>query len=152
MKLTIYFATMTGNAEDLAEKASATCKGAGHEVDLRNLADSTVSALAQSRHSLFIASTWGDGEPPDDAEDFYEELEASNEDLSNLSYAVFGLGDTSYPEFNAFARNLDETLQGKGATTFLDRVEADVFFDDTYEEWINQVLKTLSKLEDQVPA
>ncbi len=142
--IAIYFATVTGNAEELAGDACSRCREAGLTPMLHNLADMTPESLKQTKYALFIVSTWGDGEPPDDAADFFDELQDSDENLAELKYSVMGLGDQSYPDFNAFARNLDKELQTRSAKTFHDRVEADIDYDDTYEQWINPVVEKLS--------
>jgi len=133
--LTIYFGTVTGNAESLALRAQERAQAAGLSAELVNLAEITPADLITEGHALFFVSTWGDGEPPMDVDTFYYDLEASDLDLSNLSYAIFGLGDSDYPIFNGFARNLDERLASFGAQALYERAEADVFFDDTYAEW-----------------
>jgi sulfite reductase (NADPH) flavoprotein alpha-component len=143
--LTIYYATMTGNAEMLARRAEERATADGWTVNLVNLADAKPDDLAANAPlALFIASTWGDGEPPSDAESFYGDLTEASVDLSALRHAVFGLGDRDYQFYNAFARNLDERLAALGSKTLLDRVEADLDFEDTYKEWENRVFATLA--------
>ncbi|KXU35635.1 sulfite reductase subunit alpha [Cephaloticoccus primus] len=133
--LIIYFGTVTGNAESLALRAQERAQASGLSAELVNLAEIGPDQLIREGYALFFVSTWGDGEPPMDVDTFYYDLEAADIDLSQLSYAMFGLGDSDYPEFNGFARNLDERLASFGAQALYPRAEADVFFDDTYAEW-----------------
>ncbi len=142
--LHIFFATVTGNAESLALKAETRAKNAGRPVSSKNLSDITPETLTTPTLALFVVSTWGDGEPPADACDFWYALEQAPLSLPNLRYAVFGLGDRDYSEFNAVARKLDERLTALGAQRLLPRVEADTAFDDAYEAWENEVFATLT--------
>ncbi len=64
-------------------------------------------------------------------------------DISGLRYAVLGLGDRDYQEFNAFARKLDERLVALGAQRLHERIEADLQFEDTYAEWETRIFSLL---------
>jgi len=143
--VSIYYATMTGTAEELARDAERRIRAAGWIPQLHNLSEASPASLRESQRAVFIVSTWGDGEPPDDAVDFYEELQESKEKLSHLNYALLGLGDSSYPEFNRFARDLDAELRRLDARPYVPRVEADADYDDTYDHWIDLVLEALSE-------
>lgn len=141
--MNVYFATMTGNAESLASDLVKKGKEAGLLLKLLDLGDASPDELAATQQAVFIVSTWGEGEPPDDADDFWEELESSSVDLNRLSYSVFGLGDSSYSIFNGFARDLDTRLQALGASPVIERVEADVDYDDDFDAWVASVFEKL---------
>lgn len=143
--LAIYYATETGNAESLARRAYERAQNRGLAARLHNLSEVKPADLADAGCALFIVSTWGDGEPPTDATDFHDELMADDApSLPALRYAVLGLGDSSYTEFNAFARQLDTRLAELGALRLMERIEADLQFEDTYEEWERRVFPLLA--------
>ena len=148
--ITLCFATMTGNAESLANAAGERLSAAGHGCTIVDLASARPADLTTFTTALFFVSTWGDGEPPADAADFWYDLAKAALDLRGLSYAVFGLGDRDYPEFNAFARQLDERLAQLGGGRLLARAEADLDFEETYAPWIERLLPLLATTE--VPA
>lgn len=56
-----------------------------------------------------MVSTYGNGEPPENARDFFKNKTWFS-NLKGFPYAIFGLGDTSYPDFNGCARLLDSLL------------------------------------------
>lgn len=142
--LAIYYGTMTGNAESLARRAETRAQNDGWLPKLENLSEVRPSDLAGDTLALFIVSTWGDGEPPADACDFYYDLEKDDAPaLGGLRYAILGLGDKDYQDFNAFARKLDERLAALGAERIHQRIEADLDFEDTYAEWESRIFPLL---------
>jgi flavodoxin I len=146
-----YYATETGNAETLARQAHERAVASGHTTaTVANISQLRPADLPAHALAVFVVSTWGDGEPPSDATDFFYALEKAQLDLSGLRYAVLGLGDRDYSDFCGFARKLDERLSTLGATALLPRTEADLDYEDTYNDWIDRVLPLLG--EHVVPA
>lgn len=151
--LSIYYATMTGNAETLARRAETRARAEGWHAQLHNLSGISPADLTADRLALFIVSTWGDGEPPTDAEDFFRDLTHSAAPaLPSLRYAILGLGDPDYSDFNAFACQLDERLAALGAHRLHARIEADLDFDDTYAEWESRLFPLLAETRTQPSA
>jgi sulfite reductase (NADPH) flavoprotein alpha-component len=142
----IYFASMTGNAESLAYELEQKMTARGLDVQVLDLAELSAINLFYDEYAVFVVSTWGEGEPPDSADEFWAKLQAADFDLKQLRYAVFGLGDRSYDIFNGFARDLDERLQHMEAVPVIRRVEADCDYEDDYAAWEIMVLSTFMVL------
>ena len=145
MTVPIYFGTLTGNAEHLAKRLVKCLQACGVEAEAQNLAELEGEALVGVPLACFIVSTWGEGEPPDECFDFWEEFCVAPLDLSGLQYALYGLGDRSYADFNAFGRELDERLTELGAKRVLPRVEADVDYEAEYPAWETAVKQLLQQ-------
>ncbi|MBX3740632.1 MAG: flavodoxin domain-containing protein [Akkermansiaceae bacterium] len=147
----VLFATMTGNAEDAAENIAKRLRKSGHDVSVANIEKHTPQGLpARGEPVLFVVSTWGDGEPPDEAIDFFADLEGlSAGDLDGLLYSVYALGDSGYDEFCGFGRKLDAELEAKGAVRIAARAEADIDYEEFIEDWTNDVH---AALQDQFAA
>ncbi|CAM3001394.1 flavodoxin domain-containing protein [Rariglobus hedericola] len=144
--LAIYYATETGNSETLARQAHERAVAEGQaDAIVANISTLKPADLVSKQLALFVVSTWGDGEPPSDGCDFFYDLEKAQLDLSGLRYSVLGLGDRDYSDFNGFARKLDERLTALGAKALLPRAEADLDYEDTYNEWIGQALPLISE-------
>ncbi|MES2862788.1 MAG: flavodoxin domain-containing protein, partial [Bacteroidota bacterium] len=94
-----------------------------------------INKLEKESLVLFVMSTQGEGEFPQNAVAFYEKLKASNANLSKVSFAVLGLGDSSYPLFSNAGILLDEALAEKGAKRLLPLVKADVDFAEAVAIW-----------------
>lgn len=140
--VTILYATVSGNAEELARLSAARLQGVGHVTELANVADWPASRLAAAGTVLIIASTWGAGRPPPDAEEFCTALQQPPS-LPALRYAVLALGSSSYPDFCACGRAIDEALEKCGAMRLLPRVDCDTKYRDGFEQWLDTVLRKL---------
>ncbi|MBK9989876.1 MAG: flavodoxin domain-containing protein [Verrucomicrobia bacterium] len=144
-KLVIYYATETGNCETLARQTCERAHIGGWSAEIRNLGDFHPSDLVINGPAVFIVSTWGDGEPPSYAIDFFNELNQPHApSLAGLQHAVLGLGDSSYEHFNVFARQLDERLAELGSQRFLERVECDLDYEQIHATWTEAMLSTLA--------
>jgi sulfite reductase (NADPH) flavoprotein alpha-component len=144
--LTILFASQTGNAKGVAKQLSESASVLGINVNLKNIADYKVKSLKSESHLLIVASTNGEGEPPDDALSFHEYLSSKKASkLPNLSYSVLSLGDTSYEFFCQTGKDFDERLQALGAKQITPRVDCDLDYDDQVKAWSDIVLKSLKE-------
>jgi sulfite reductase (NADPH) flavoprotein alpha-component len=136
----ILFATMTGNAEHCAGAVEKALRSLGCITQVQNVADIKPAELKRDPLLLFCVSTYGEGDPPPDAEDFFDGVKRlAPPTLRGARYAVLALGDTSYEEFCGFGRKLDVELQRLGARPILDRVETDVDYEDALGTWVNDV-------------
>lgn len=139
--LTIVYGSQTGNARRVAEQVLADCEAAGLPARLLRADAYPVRDLKTERHLVVVISTQGDGDPPDDARDFFDHVTGNRAPkLDQLQYAVLGLGDSSYPRFNAVGHALDERLAALGATRWLSRGSADVDVDTVSDPWRAQLL------------
>lgn len=145
-KLTIIYASQTGNAKGVAQQLAESAKSLNLPIELVCAADYKVKQLSKETHLILVASTHGEGEPPDNAVNLYEFLRSKKAPhLSQLQYAVLGLGDSSYEFFCQTAKDFDESLRGLGATPLAVRLEADVDYDQATSVWIDQTLAELSE-------
>ena len=145
--LHIIFGTMTGNAEDLANRLAERCTDEGIAHTICSAEEWPLERFAQVGRTVLIFSTWGDGEPPDDAIDFCEAIYDQQAPVAHLNYMVIGLGDTSYEDFCGCARRLDEALAAAGAKRLHERLELDIDFDQDFDAWTETFIA--SELEPQ---
>ncbi len=140
-RATVVFGSQTGNARRLAEQLARQAEGAGLGVRLLRADAYPLRELASEKLLYVVISTQGDGDPPDDARGFVEHLLGKRAPaLPGLKYAVLGLGDSSYPQFNATGRQIDERLAELGAQRLFARGEADLDLDTVATPWLSQAL------------
>lgn len=139
--LTILYASQTGNAKGVACKVHEQALAQGISAQLVNVADFKPKSLKNETHLLVVASTNGEGEPPDDAIEFHEFLASKKAPkLDSLQFSVLSLGDSSYEFFCQTGKDFDERLAALGAKRITDRVDCDVDYEDEASQWINTIL------------
>ena len=111
MATAIFFASSTGNSEEIASKISSKLD----DIEVFDLAGTTIEKINNYDKIILGGSTWGDGELNDDWEDAW--VDFCKLDLSNKTIALFGLGDQeSYSdEFCSALGIIYEQINSMGA-------------------------------------
>ncbi len=135
LKPLIVYGTETGNSKKVASNLLASFKKDKIQAKAVDVFQYDISKLEKENLVLFVMSTQGEGEFPQNAVAFYEKLKASEANLNKVSFAVLGLGDSSYPLFCNAGVLLDEVLAEKGAKRLLPLVKADVDFAEAVTNW-----------------
>ena len=142
----ILYGTVTGNAERLANKLAASLRHAGLTSRVRDMAHCQPSVLTQANCVLMVVSTYGDGEPPEDATPFWQAVVHGNDlDLSGIKFCVLALGNTTYDNFCKCGREFDAALERHGASRIYPRVDCDVDYDTPAKHWLDGVLTHIEK-------
>ncbi|KAI8092523.1 uncharacterized protein BX664DRAFT_384075 [Halteromyces radiatus] len=138
-KCIVFYGSQTGTAEDYATRLAKECSqkygvsAMAADIELYDL--SYMDTVPEDYIVFFIMATYGEGEPTDNAVDFWELLnnetpqfsEMGNDDkpLKNVRYVVFGLGNKTYEHYNSVGRTVDKQMQKLGATRIGERGEGD---------------------------
>jgi len=126
MKLHLLVGTMTGTAQLVAQELELVWDDGETQVETLLMDKLDCSVFAREGIFLIVTSTYGQGDVPDNAKNFYEDLKARRPDLSRVRYGVFGLGDRTYAEtFNFGGKRFDDILQELGAQRVGERVQHD---------------------------
>ncbi|MCC5808103.1 MAG: flavodoxin domain-containing protein [Opitutales bacterium] len=142
--ITILFGSQSGNCETLAKKFGKLAATQGFGPAVTDLGDYPPENIKGESRVLIVTSTYGDGEPPDNAKAFHDFLLAEDAPrLEGLTFAVLGLGDSSYPDFNECAKRIDSRLETLGAARAHESLLCDVEFEDPAEAWVPGALKAL---------
>jgi uncharacterized iron-regulated membrane protein/flavodoxin len=144
----ILYGTVTGNAERLANRLAARLRAQGIVARVRDMAHCQANVLTQASCVLFVMSTYGDGEPPDDAAPFWKAVVLGNGfDLRGIKFSVLALGNTTYDQFCKCGRDLDAALERHGGIRFYPRVDCDAEYDVPAKHWFDGVTATLRQEE-----
>ncbi|HKY10143.1 MAG TPA: PepSY domain-containing protein, partial [Candidatus Binatia bacterium] len=136
----VLYATVTGTAETVANKLAAELRRDGVITRVRDMAHCQPSVLTQASYVLLVVSTHGDGEPPEDAVDFWDAVVRGNGlDLRGVRYSVLALGNTTFDQFCKCGRDFDAALERHGAIRIYPRVDCDVDYDVPAKHWLDGV-------------
>lgn len=151
--LTILYGSESGNAEALAMKAKKLAAKLNFDAKVVDMADADLAAIAKAKNLLIYISTWGEGDPPQRAADFYAALMADGAPrFDGVRFAVLALGDTAYVNFCQTGRLIDERLSALGGTRAAERQDLDLDFQKAAAAWTDKALEALAPPADAQPA
>jgi sulfite reductase (NADPH) flavoprotein alpha-component len=143
--LTILYGSQTGSAEGLAKRAAKEAGKRNFAATIVDMAQTDPAKLAAEKNVLVITSTYGDGEPPDNAKALHTALAAaSGTTLSNLRFSVCALGDTNYTQFCKCGADFDAFLAKLGGQRVSPRVDCDLDYEEKFAGWLDGALAALS--------
>lgn len=141
-QLVLFYGSQTGTAEDLATRlAKETSTNSDlptlvcdlEDYDMEELFAWPTSDPERNYACGFFMATYGEGEPTDNAADFYswimdgsgvgeddsvaEDQYTDSKPLGGLSYFIFGLGNSTYEHFNAIGKRLNKRMLGLGGVS-----------------------------------
>ncbi len=144
-EITILYGSQTGNAQKLAKNVGNSLNELGFQVTVSSMSDFKPNNLKKVQNLLVVVSTYGEGEPPDNALSFHEFLHGRRAPkLNELNFSVLALGDQSYELFCKTGIDFDQRLEELGGKRLHPRVDCDVDFEDSAAEWLKGVISSLS--------
>lgn len=142
--LLICFGSQTGTAEGLAKKLAKEATQRGFTPKLAALNDFESAGFATAKKTVVITSTWGDGDAPDNAVNFWNWIKADSAPrLEHLEFAVLGLGDKNYSDFCGASKKFDDRLTALGAKRLAPRGECDTDYEAAAKKWMDGLWEKL---------
>ena len=124
-RMVAFYGSQTGTAEEFASRLAKEGQRYGmrgivadpEENDMEDLSKlgEVEDTLGNGCLAVFCLATYGEGDPTDNAQEFFDWLQGGGTDLNCIKYAVFGLGNKTYEHFNAMAIYVDKKLEQLGA-------------------------------------
>ncbi len=147
MKVGLLFGTETGNAELLCDDIEEEL-GSDFECEIADLGDIAPDDLTADRFYIIVTSTYGNGDLPTNATDFFDALDEQRPDLTGIRFAIFGLGDQVFDQtFNQGSERLKDLLVECKATMVGERGLHDASSGEAPEDialpWLQTVLPEL---------
>lgn len=152
LDITILVGTMTGTAEMVAQEVQQALETAGHQASIRVMDNLDAGVFQRGGNFLICTSTYGNGDVPDNAQALFNSLETARPNLSNVTYGVIALGDTTYKDtFCQGGIRFDKMLAELGARRAGEMLMHDASSGTLPEElaaqwvvpWVEQNLTTL---------
>jgi methionine synthase reductase len=116
----VMWGSQTGASEEIAKQIHERCKQRNITSELTSMLEYE-KAQFQNEIIIFVVSSTGDGDPPDNALKFMRHLRTlrrkhgpENAEVAlpfqHLKFTLLGLGDTNYPTFQGNPDNLYNTV------------------------------------------
>lgn len=149
VRATVLFATETGKSEALARDLAALFSYA-FNTKVVCMDQYKASTLAEEQLLLVVTSTFGNGDCPSNGQTLKKSLFMMKELGHTFRYAVFGLGSSMYPQFCAFAHDIDQKLSHLGASQLAPTGEGDELSgqEDAFRSWAVQTFRAACETFD----
>uniref|UniRef100_A0A673ISG1 NADPH--hemoprotein reductase n=1 Tax=Sinocyclocheilus rhinocerous TaxID=307959 RepID=A0A673ISG1_9TELE len=123
--IVVFYGSQTGTGEEFANRLAKDAHRYGMKgmaADPEEYDMSELSRLTEIENSIaiFCLATYGEGDPTDNAQDFYDWLQEGDADFSGVKYTVFALGNKTYEHYNAMGKYVDKRLAELGAQRIFD--------------------------------
>jgi sulfite reductase (NADPH) flavoprotein alpha-component len=136
MLIHILFGSQTGNSQNLAHVISESLENEGFNAKIFDMGSVDPEKISEMSFVLVVTSTYGDGEPPDNASEW-------------MHYTVLGLGDTYYPHFCQCGKDFDYYLSKHGGHRLAPRLDCDLYYEEQYGIWLDELITVLkNKLKE----
>jgi len=140
LPMSIFFGSQSGTSETFAHELSEEAKLFGFKAVVHDLQDYNADCLCDESFAVFLMSTFGEGDPTDNAAEFYEWInneQREEGELSKVTFAVFALGNRQYEHFCNIGRRVDHRLAELGGNRLVEHGEGDDdgSLEDDYSTW-----------------
>lgn len=132
----VVYASQSGHAESWAKHTTEQLQLIHQHVTLKNIQKLTTTDLTQYQRILWVVSTYGEGDAPDDAQHFVHKILSQPVDLSHLSFAILALGDKRYTNFCQFGQSIEQWLLQQKAQPLFSTVLVDQLNSRDLEQWL----------------
>lgn len=144
--ITVLYGSKSGNSKKVAKNLHDKLIARGFTAVLQDMNSYQGNRLKEEKWLLVVVSTHGEGDPPPAAEDLHAFINSRKAPaMPNTRFAVLALGDKSYASYCQTGRDFDGRLSTLKATRLLDRVEADVDYEDAAEAWVESVINKVQE-------
>lgn len=153
--LWIYFGSQMGTAEGFARELEEEASKLEIPATVVDMEDFDPDVFVQHKAVILVAATYGEGDPTDNAAEFYKWIHDDSHEpecLKGMHYTVMGLGNRQYVNFNSVGKAMDKQLEIMGATRIYERGEGDddQNIEEDFEQWQENglwpaILKALGK-------
>lgn len=152
-RFTVLYGSSLGTARDIAEEIAERANLDGFETAVRSMDEAlTGGYMPEDKVLVFVTATYN-GRAPDSALAVERALDADvfkDFDWSGARFAVLGIGNSQWPNYQHFPKRIDEALAATGAMRLLPRAEADGLgdFDGAVAQFVRDVWKALGSVAE----
>ena len=146
-KIVILYGSQTGTAQGVAERICREARRLHFNTKLCAMDDyKPIGELIRQKLAIFVCSTTGQGDEPDNMKVFWKFLLRKNlpsNSLESMKFGVLGLGDSSYQKYNFVGKRLHKRLLQLGGKAIvplgLGDEQHDLGHDYVIDPWLRSV-------------
>ena len=127
-RFAVLYGSSLGTARDIAEEIAERANLDGFETIVRSMDESFKGGAVPEDKVIVIVTATYNGRAPDSALAVEKGLDAGafeGADWSGARFAVLGIGNSQWPNYQIFPKRVDAAIEAAGATRLLPRAEAD---------------------------
>ncbi|MFA6112734.1 MAG: cytochrome P450 [Sphingomonas sp.] len=127
-RFAVLYGSSLGTARDIAEEIAERANLDGFETIVRSMDDSFKGGAAPEDKVIVIVTATYNGRAPDTALAVEKALDTGafeGADWTGARFAVLGIGNSQWPNYQIFPKRIDAAIEATGATRLLPRAEAD---------------------------
>jgi len=127
-RFAVLYGSSLGTARDIAEEIAGRARVDGFEVVVRSLDESFKGGAEPEDKVIVIVTATYNGRAPDTAIAVERALDAGafeGADWRGARFAVLGVGNSQWPNYQLFPKRVDAAIAAAGATRLVPRAEAD---------------------------
>lgn len=144
--ITVLYGSKSGNSKKVAKTLHDKLIARGFTAVLQDMNQYQPNRLKEEKWLFVVVSTHGEGDPPPAAEDLHSFINGRKApSLNHTRFAVLALGDKSYASFCQTGKDFDTRLAALQASRLLERVDADVDYEDAASAWVDAVVAKLQE-------
>lgn len=147
LNILITYGSQTGCAQSISEILHKKLSAFIRDIKIITMNEiEDIKKLTTYDYIIFIVSTTGDGDFPDNANKFWRKLRRYKEkDLTEINYCILGLGSTDYNNFCFSSKSLRRRLNKNLAKEYLPIEFADdaTGLEDIVEPWLVKIERFL---------
>ncbi|XP_073673827.1 P450 (cytochrome) oxidoreductase b isoform X2 [Garra rufa] len=143
--IVVFYGSQTGTAEEFANRLAKDAhrygmKGMAADPEEYDLSELSRLPEIENSIAIFCMATYGEGDPTDNAQDFYDWLQEGDADFTGVKYTVFALGNKTYEHYNAMGKYVDKRMAELGAQRIFDlgMGDDDGNLEDDFVSWREQ--------------
>ena len=127
-RFSVLYGSSLGTAREIAEEIAERARVDGFEVTVRAMDESLRSGAEPEDKVVVVVTATYNGRAPDSALEVERALDAGHfegVDWSGASFAVLGIGNSQWPNYQNFPQRIDAAIEATGAGRLVARAEAD---------------------------
>lgn len=150
-KAVFVYGSQMGTGEEIARSLHAGALERGYKADCMSLNELGVHNISKTRTPVvvLVASSTGDGDPPDNATTAYNQIRRKQPDglFQGVRFTLLGLGDSNYTRFMACPRVFRTRFTELGAKLFYPFAEVDEVdgLENGVDPWCENIWPALHK-------